>query len=104
MRGKDSVFVPFFGIPASTITATHHLARLSGAAVIAFQHRRLPGRQGYEIVLQPPLADFPSADAVADTARINRLIEAMVRQAPEQYLWIHKRFKTRPGGAPAPYS
>lgn len=103
MRGKDAVFAPFFGIPASTITATHHLARMSGAAVIAFQHRRLPGRQGYEITLQPPLADFPSADVQIDTARINRLIEAMVRQAPAQYLWIHKRFKTRPDGVATPY-
>ncbi len=103
MRGKDSVFAPFFGIPASTITATHHLARLSGAAVIAFAHRRLPGRGGYVITLSPPLADFPSGDEVADTARINALIETAVRQAPWQYLWIHKLFKTRPPGEPPLY-
>jgi KDO2-lipid IV(A) lauroyltransferase len=103
MRGKDSVFVPFFGIPASTITATHHLARLSGAAVIAFSHRRLPGRQGYAMRLSPPLEGFPSQDEVADTARINALIEAAARAAPTQYLWIHKRFKTRPEGEPGLY-
>ncbi len=104
MRGKDSVFAPFFGIPASTITATHHLARMSGARVIAFHHRRLDGTQGYEIRLDPPLPNFPGSDEVADTARINGEIEAMVRAAPTQYLWIHKRFKTRPNGEPSPYS
>ncbi|HUD43628.1 MAG TPA: LpxL/LpxP family Kdo(2)-lipid IV(A) lauroyl/palmitoleoyl acyltransferase [Dokdonella sp.] len=102
MRGKDSVFVPFFGVPASTITATHHLARLGGAVVIPFFHRRLPGG-GYALRLEAPLADFPSADPVADTARINQAIERMVREAPAQYLWIHKRFKTRPPGEPPIY-
>ncbi|WP_067647872.1 LpxL/LpxP family Kdo(2)-lipid IV(A) lauroyl/palmitoleoyl acyltransferase [Dokdonella koreensis] len=102
MRGKDSVFVPFFGIPASTITATHHLARLGQAAVIPFFHRRLPGG-GYALRLEAPLADFPSDDPVADTARVNAAIERMVREAPSQYLWIHKRFKTRPPGAPPVY-
>jgi len=98
MRGKDVVFAPFFGVPASTITATHHLARLSGAQVIPFFHRRLDGG-GYAIRLEAPLADFPGADVVADTARINADIERMVREAPTQYLWMHKRFKTRPRGA-----
>jgi KDO2-lipid IV(A) lauroyltransferase len=97
MRGKDSVFAAFFGIPASTITATHHLARLSGAAVIPFFHRR-EARGGYAIRLEAPLEDFPSADIVADTLRVNAAIERMVRAAPEQYLWVHKRFKTRPPG------
>lgn len=97
MRGKDSVFAPFFGVPASTITATHHLARLSGAVVIPFFHRRLP-EGGYSLRLAAPLADFPSSDAEQDTARINAEIEKMVREAPAQYLWIHKRFKTRPEG------
>lgn len=103
MRGKDTVFVPFFGTDAATITATHHLARLSGAAVLPFHHHRLPGERGYVIEIQPPLAGFPSSDEVADTARINACIEAMVRTAPEQYLWIHKRFKTRPPGSPPLY-
>jgi Kdo2-lipid IVA lauroyltransferase/acyltransferase len=103
MRGKDSVFVPFFGVPAATITATHHLARLSGAAVIPFFHRRLAHGRGYALRLEAPLADFPSADVVADTARVNGLIERMVREAPDQYLWVHKRFKSRPPGEPALY-
>jgi KDO2-lipid IV(A) lauroyltransferase len=103
MRGKDSAFVPFFGIDAATITATHHLARLSGAAVIPFFHRRLADGRGYTLRLEAPLADFPTGDVVADTARINAQIERMVREAPEQYLWVHKRFKSRPPGAPSLY-
>jgi KDO2-lipid IV(A) lauroyltransferase len=97
MRGKDTVFAPFFGVAASTLTATHHLARLSGAAVIPFFHKREP-HGGYAIRLEAPLEDFPSADVTVDTARVNERIERMVREAPEQYLWVHKRFKTRPPG------
>ena len=103
MRGKDSVFVPFFGVSAATITATHHLARLSGAAVIPFFHRRRHDGGGYVLRLEAPLADFPSENLVADTARVNAEIERMVREAPEQYLWVHKRFKTRPPGEPPLY-
>ncbi|MBN8727758.1 MAG: LpxL/LpxP family Kdo(2)-lipid IV(A) lauroyl/palmitoleoyl acyltransferase [Xanthomonadales bacterium] len=102
MRGKDSVFAPFFGVAASTITATHHLARLSGAAVVPFFHRRLAGG-GYAIRLEPALSDFPGADVEADTARVNGVIERMVREAPGQYLWLHKRFKTQPPGMAPPY-
>lgn len=102
MRGKDSVFVPFFGIQASTITATHHLARLSGAAVIPFFHKRLDDG-GYALRLEAPLDNFPTDDAVADTARVNTYIERMVREAPAQYLWVHKRFKTRPPNTPSVY-
>ncbi|MGH8090178.1 MAG: LpxL/LpxP family Kdo(2)-lipid IV(A) lauroyl/palmitoleoyl acyltransferase [Rudaea sp.] len=102
MRGKDTVFAPFFGVNASTLTATHHLARLSGAAVIAFFHKR-EAHGGYAIRLEAPLADFPSADVTADTARVNACIERMVHEAPAQYLWVHKRFKTRPPGEPSPY-
>ena len=96
-RRGDSVFVPFFGHPAWSLTSTHQLARLSGAAVIAFSHvRRADG--GYTLRLSPPFADFPSADAPADTARVIEAVEAMVREAPDQYLWIHKRFKRQPDG------
>lgn len=101
MRGKDTVFAPFFGVPAATITATHQFARLSGCAVIPFFHRR----EGADYVLRvgAPLADFPSADATVDSARVNASIEAMVREAPSQYLWIHRRFKRRPPGMVSPY-
>jgi KDO2-lipid IV(A) lauroyltransferase len=104
MRGKDVVFAPFFGVPAATITATHQLARLSGAAVIGFFHRRRSDAPGYEIRITEPLPDFPSADAAADAARVNALIESMVREAPDEYLWIHRRFKRRPEGEGSPYA
>jgi len=103
MRSKDSVFVPFFGVPAATISATHHLARMSGAVVIPFFHRRLPDGKGYALRLGAPLENFPSADVLTDTARVNACIEQMVREAPEQYLWVHKRFKSRPEGLPPVY-
>jgi KDO2-lipid IV(A) lauroyltransferase len=103
MRSKDSVFVPFFGVPAATITATHHLARLSGAVVIPFFHRRLPGADGYVLRLGAPLEAFPGTDPMLDTARVNGCIEQMAREAPQQYLWVHKRFKTRPPGMPKVY-
>ena len=101
MRGKDTVFVPFFGVPAATITATHQFSRLSGSAVVPFFHRR----EGADYVLRigAPLEEFPSADAAVDSARVNASIEAMVREAPTQYLWIHRRFKRRPPGMTSPY-
>ncbi len=102
MRSKDSVFVPFFGQPAATITATHHLARLGRAVVVPFFHHRRED-DSYVLRLAAPLDPFPTEDTVADTARINRAIEAMVREAPAQYLWVHKRFKSRPPGAAPVY-
>lgn len=96
MRGKDTVFAPFFGLPASTITATHQLARMTGCAVVPFFHRREGDR--YLLRIAAPLPDFPGTDATADSARVNAAIEAMVREAPSQYLWIHRRFKRQPDG------
>ncbi len=96
-RRGESVFVPFFGRPASSLTSTHQLARLSGASVVLFGHeRRVDG--GYTLRLSRPLQDFPSADAVADTARSMAGIEDMARAVPAQYLWIHRRFKRQPDG------
>jgi Kdo2-lipid IVA lauroyltransferase/acyltransferase len=100
-RRGDVVFAPFFGVPASTLTATHQLAKMTGAAVIGFAHRRT--EQGFEITLSDALSDFPSADAVADTTRVNQRIESAIRAAPEQYLWLHQRFKVRPEGMAAIY-
>ena len=99
--GKDSVFAPFFGIPTATLTATHQLARLSGCAVLPFFHHRQGDR--YVLRIGAPLTAFPSADAAVDSARVNAQIEAMVRAAPAQYLWIHRRFKRRPPGQPSVY-
>lgn len=101
--GPQSVFAPFFDIQASTLTATSRLARLSGAAVVPFFQARLPDNTGYLLVLCPALEPFPGQDAEQDAARINRLIESVVREIPEQYLWVHRRFKTRPAGQPSPY-
>ncbi len=101
MRGKDTVFAPFFGVPAATITATHQFARLSGCAVVPFFHRR--DGADYVLRLGAPLVDFPSSDATADSTRVNAAIESMVREAPTQYLWIHRRFKRRPPGMSSPY-
>lgn len=93
----DAVYVPFFGQPAHSLKSTHQLARMSGAAVLLFQHeRRADG--GYTMRLRPALDGFPSRDATADTARIIAGIEDMARAAPAQYLWIHRRFKRQPGG------
>ena len=101
--GPQAVFVPFFGIPASTLTATARLARLSGAPVVPFFQARLPGSEGYLLVLCPALEGFPGADIEQDTARINRLIEDVVHEIPEQYRWVHRRFKTRPASQRYPY-
>lgn len=96
-RRGDSVFVPFFGQPAWSLTSTHQLARLSGAAVCPFFHERLADGS-YRLEVQAPLADFPSKDATEDTARVMAAVEAMIRRAPSQYLWLHQRFKTQPDG------
>ncbi len=100
---EHSVFVPFFGVPAATITATSRLARMTGAAVVPFFQERLPGTRGYRLTLLPALTDFPSDDDAADAARVNGIIEDAIRRAPEQYLWTHRRFKTRPPGAAPVY-
>jgi KDO2-lipid IV(A) lauroyltransferase len=96
-------FVPFFGQAAATLTMTSRIARLSGAPVLQVWVRRDASGFGYYIEIDPPLADFPSADVVADSARIMARLEQKVRETPEQYLWVHRRFKTRPEGAPSAY-
>lgn len=96
---EHSIFVSFFGIPASTITATARLARISGAQVVPFFQERLPGDSGYRLMLYPALDNFPTENETADTQRVNDLIETQVRRMPAQYLWAHRRFKTRPPGA-----
>lgn len=97
LRGEN-VFVPFFGEPARSLTSTHQLARMSGATVLAFFHRR-EADGSYSLEVKPPFENFPSTNATADTARVMAEIEAMARAAPAQYLWMHKRFKRRPEGA-----
>lgn len=100
--GRNSTLAPFYGIPAATNTGTSRLAKISGAPVLPFIAYRLPDTQGYQLIIKPPLKDFPTDDLIADAARINRMIEEEIAYAPEQYLWIHRRFKKRPG-LPDPY-
>lgn len=92
-RKKGAEMVPLFGIPAATNTLTSRLARITESPVLPYFIQRLPGTQGYRAVIHPPFENFPSEDAVADTARYNHMIEGQVALAPEQYLWIHRRFK-----------
>ena len=100
---RDSIFVPFFGVQAATIPGLSRLARLAGAIVVPCVTRILPGGEGYAVSVGEPWADFPSADVEADTRRMNAWIEAAVRSMPEQYYWVHRRFKTRPPGESRPY-
>jgi Kdo2-lipid IVA lauroyltransferase/acyltransferase len=92
-RKKGAQMVPLFGIPAATNTATSRIARMTGCAVLPFFVERLPGTAGYRAVIRPALADFPSDCPRADAERFHRFIEAQVRAVPDQYLWIHRRFK-----------
>jgi Kdo2-lipid IVA lauroyltransferase/acyltransferase len=92
-RNKGAAMVNFFGIPAATTTATSRLARISGAAVLTYFPERLPGNAGYRVVIGPMLEDFPGPDATGDAERFNRLLETQIRRVPEQYLWMHRRFK-----------
>ena len=89
LGAKDAVFVDFFGVPAATVTTMHRLASMTGAQVLRFG---------------PVWTDFPTTDETADTRRMNAYIEQAVLQQPEQYLWSHRRFKTRPPGAPSVYA
>ncbi len=101
---KQSVFASFFGIQAATVTATAKFAKVGKSAVLPFSHIRLPGNEGYKITVHRPLEGFPENDEVSDAERINRVIEKMILQQPDQYLWAHRRFKTRPKGEKRPYS
>lgn len=103
MGERAGVFVPFFGIPASTITTTSRIAASTNAVVVPCITRILPRGRGYEVRLLPPLENFPTEDPVSDAARMNREIETWVREMPEQYMWSYRRFKTRPNNEPSLY-
>lgn len=100
---SESIFVPFFGIPAATIPALPRLAKVTGARVVPAITRQLPGGQGYVLKFYPAWENYPSGDIKADTRRMNAFIEDRIREMPEQYLWTHRRFKTRPEGEPGLY-
>jgi Kdo2-lipid IVA lauroyltransferase/acyltransferase len=100
---RDAAFVPFFGVPAATLLAPSRMARALNMVVQPVLAEILPGGQGYRVRFLDPWTEFPTDDALADTAAMNRWIEAEIRRCPAQYLWVHKRFKTRPAGEPSLY-
>lgn len=102
-RRQYSVLVPFLGEPAMTNAALTHIARLSGSPVVPYFPQRLDGARGYRVTILPALDDFPSGDLTTDAQRVTALFEEHIRRAPEQYYWVHRRFKGRPEGYPDPY-
>ncbi|MHB8844222.1 MAG: lysophospholipid acyltransferase family protein [Nitrospirota bacterium] len=101
--GAEGVFVPFFGIPAATVTALSRIAKMADAAVLPCYNRILPWGRGFELRFEAPLAGFPSGDLEQDARRMNDEIEKAIRLNPSQYLWGYRRFKTRPQGSPPLY-
>jgi KDO2-lipid IV(A) lauroyltransferase len=100
---RDSIFVPFFNIPTSTVTSVSRLATLSGAEVCLMTTLLNDAKSGYICTIGAALANFPSDDPEKDTARLNQYIEELVRERPAEYYWVHKRFKHRPEGEPSLY-
>jgi KDO2-lipid IV(A) lauroyltransferase len=100
---RDAAFVPFFGVPAVTLLAPSRLAKALDMIVQPIVAEILPGGRGYRVRYEEPWSSFPSDDPVADAARMNRWIESEIRRNPAQYLWVHRRFKTRPSGEPSLY-
>lgn len=101
---KDAEFVPFFGIPAATLTAPARIAAVTSAKVIPVVATFLPNYRGWKVSFYPAWEDYPGNDMVAATRRMNAFIEERVLEAPSEYFWAHKRFKTRPAGEPSPYA
>ena len=95
---KDGAFIPFFGIPAATMTSLPRIAQMTGAKVVPSITRVLPGSKGYVLTFYPAWENYPSGDDIADARKMNAFIEDRIREMPEQYFWLHKRFKTRPEG------
>ena len=95
---KDGAFIPFFGVPAATMSSVPRIAQMTGAKVVPCITRLLPGGEGYVLTFYPAWENYPSGDDLAYTRRMNEFIEDRVREMPEQYFWLHKRFKTRPEG------
>ncbi len=93
---RVSVFAPFFGIMAATIKTTARLAQINQSPVIVLSYHRKTDNSGYLMCFSEPLDEFPSGDEVADATRINLALEQEIRRCPEQYMWVHRRFKTRP--------
>ena len=102
--GRDqAVFAPFFGIQAATLVATSRLAKMGRAKPVGIAHYRDPVTHRYRIVLTPVNEAFPTGDDQKDATLINAMLEKAIRVQPEQYMWVHRRFKTRPEGEPSLY-
>ena len=101
---KDGSFVPFFGVQAATVHGLSRLAAMTGASVVPCVTRQLPGAQGYVLKFYPAWENYPTEDIEADARRMNAFIEERVLEMPEQYYWLHKRFKTRPEGEASFYA
>jgi len=100
---RDALFVPFFGIPAATLTAPARIAAATGAKVIPVVATFLPGYRGWKVTFYPAWDNYPDDDLAVSARRMNAFIEERVREAPGEYFWAHKRFKTRPPGVPDVY-
>ena len=95
---KDAMFIPFFGVPAATLTTLPRIVTSTKAKIVPCIIRVLPNYQGYAIRFYPAWENYPTGDVEADTRRVNEFVEQRVLEMPEQYFWLHKRFKTRPEG------
>jgi KDO2-lipid IV(A) lauroyltransferase len=100
---RDSVFVPFFGVQACTLTAVSRLAHLGRARVVPFVAQVAPHYRGYKLKIFEALENFPSGDSTADSLRLNQFLERQIRLIPDQYYWVHRRFKRRPAGEASVY-
>ncbi|BBI91451.1 putative lauryl-acyl carrier protein (ACP)-dependent acyltransferase [Serratia symbiotica str. Tucson] len=101
---RSSVFAPLFAVEqAATTTGSYLLVRMGKPAIIPFTPRRLPGGKGYELIIQPEVAHFPLNNEFEAAAFMNKVVEKEILMAPDQYMWLHRRFKTRPEGAPSLY-
>lgn len=98
---EESIFVPFYGVPAATVPSLPRFARLGGAKVVPVVARMTP--RGYDVTVMPAWRDYPTSDVAADTALMNRRLQDYIDTMPEQYYWVHRRFKSRPPGLPGIY-
>ena len=100
---KDAEFVPFFGVPAATLTAPARIAATTGAKVMPVIATMLPNYQGWRVTVHPAWENYPNGDIVAATAFMNQFLEQQILLSPAEYFWSHRRFKTRPEGLPDVY-
>jgi len=98
VNSKDNIFAPFFGVTTATLTTTARIAKITGAHVVPYSIMRNEKNNTYTLKFFPMLENFPGGDIEQDTIRINKVLEELIKENPEQYLWVHKRYKNRPAG------